>query len=272
MYEDDRIILEKKVTNLISKLEIERIIEQLDPKIRIDIWFRDDDICDMNHNLQKLLDYFERLNIPLLLAAIPQNINQNLCEQLNSSGILVGQHGYSHINYNNFSPLKSELCSCRNISTVISELSLGKAKLKKVFGEKFVNVLIPPYFEMDEDVAEAVEILGYDIYSMWWKNNLRPSGILELNCQIDFINWERPSVYCGDYFIQRQLYRELSILESKQTTYHSIGIVLHHDYLCKEWLRELDWIFLLSEKYDNVNIKNIKDIAEYIIKNKCILV
>lgn len=196
---------------------------------KVSFWFRDDDVGLANEELKEMLYYFNKKNINLLLAAIPSKIDVFTKETLSGfNNYLIGQHGYSHINYSNTEA--AEFTIDRETLVVKNEIELGNKILEELFGKKYIKVFIPPWFEIDDNTHKTINELKYFALSNYWSNNKNKFGMNEINCQVDLINWENAWTFGGEEFVLNQLIKEIS---NCKDDYVNIGILLHHERMGK---------------------------------------
>ena len=196
---------------------------------KVNFWFRDDDVGVANDELKEMLYYFSKKNINLLLAAIPSKMDVFIKEVLSEfDNYLIGQHGYSHINYSKTEA--AEFTSDRDTLVVKNEIEHGNKILEELFGKKYIKVFIPPWFEIDDNTHKIINELEYLAISNFWSNNKNKYGINEINCQVDLINWENAWTFGGEEFVLNQLIKEISNCNDDNV---NIGILLHHERMGK---------------------------------------
>lgn len=215
---------------------------------KVNFWFRDDDVGLANEKLKEMLYYFNKRNINVLLAAIPSKVNIFTKEALSKfNNYLVGQHGYSHINHSNIE--LAEFTINRDTSVVKNEIELGNNILEELFGEKYIKVFIPPWFEIDDNTHKIINELKYTALSNYWSNNKNKFGMNEINCQVDLINWENTWTFGGEEFVLNQLIKEISNCNDE---YVNIGILLHHERMGKIAYQFLDYFLDFIEEKANI--------------------
>lgn len=229
-----------------------KLIELLKQK-KVNFWFRDDDVGIDDDGLEVLINYMNKLNINLFIAAIPTKTNNILATKLKKyQNICIGQHGYSHTNYSLTE--QSEYPNERDKEDVKKELCIGRDKLKEEFGEKFLNVFIPPWFEIDKDTLKLIKQENYNAISNFWDNHINEFGLIESNCQVDLVNWDKAYTFGGEEFVLEQIIKELE----KNKTEYNIGILLHHERMGKESYRFLDKLIkIINVNASIVSVKNV---------------
>ena len=221
-------------------------------KKKVKFWFRDDDVGIDNDNLVELLQYFENQKLRIFLAVIPKLCDNNLRIKLSTfNNFSLGQHGYAHVNYS-----KNELAEYtveRNQKQVEEELIEGD-KILLEFGNKYLKVFVPPWFEIDTNTKKNLKKLNYKIMSNYWDNKRNSDGLTEVNCQVDFVNWDAAYTFGGEDFVLSQIIEQLN----KVNEGGYIGLLLHHERIGKETYAFLDKLIEILKKYSFItDIENI---------------
>ncbi|MDO5568555.1 MAG: hypothetical protein Q4G04_00380 [bacterium] len=231
-------------------------IELLSSK-NVKFWFRDDDCGIDNDSLYHLLEYMNNKKIEIFLAAIPENTDEILSNKIQKyNSLYVGQHGYAHKNHSLSE--QSEYPPNRDTEIVKKELIDGDSKLKTLFKDKYLKVFIPPWFEIDKKTIQMLKQLNYLAVSNFWDNQKNPYGIIEANCQVDFVNWENAYTFGGEDYILKQIICEL---KKEKKNYH-IGLLLHHERMGKETYMFLDKLIDVIQEYSK--FESIKDVIKYV--------
>lgn len=228
---------------------------------KVFFWFRDDDGNVLNDKFKRLVEFFEVKKCTLLESIIPFDLDSNIVDYIKmKDNIYIGQHGYTHIDYSIDKSVKSELCSSRDIETVISEQKIGNCILEEAFGEKYTHVYVPPFFEIEDVIKNKLIGLGiYNAFSIWWSNSMINMDIPEINVQIDFVDWNFEEKFAGERYVNSQIERELKgICDNSCLDYGIIGIVLHHNLMCDD-----DYVYLSNLLCEIFSCKNTEVITIY---------
>lgn len=227
------------------------------------LWVRDDDVTVRSEALIKMLDYFKAKGLPLLLAVIPEKCCiSDIKKMISENKISIGQHGYSHENYLIDDYKCSELNADRGIEIILKEQLLGNELLEKEFGNKYQHIFVPPWFEIDKNVYQVLKKY-YCAFSIWGSND--NNNMVEINSQVDFIDWSNDGIYSGDKFILSQIIRECeSLIRNDAASLAAIGIVLHHEYYQEEWYDFLDHLFAELSRYRNVSYPSCNDLIDFV--------
>ncbi|MDQ0317004.1 glycosyl transferase family 28 [Amorphus orientalis] len=126
----------------------------------LSFWWRDDDAVKPTLALDRLLALAEASGAPLCLAVIPARADRALTDRLAATDATVLQHGWAHANHAAADAKSAELGLDRPIDTILGELSRGHQRLQRLFGERFLPVLVPPWNRIHPDVADHREEVG----------------------------------------------------------------------------------------------------------------
>ena len=226
------------------------LIELLKNK-KVKFWFRDDDVTKFDDSLEDLLNYFKNKNIDILLAAIPTEVDEITAVKLKKhSNILLGQHGYSHTNYSNTE--MAEFTLERDVEEVKHQIKIGREKLQKLFGKMYLDIFIPPWFEIDKNTLKTISELNYKAISNYWDNQVNKYNIIEANSQVDFVNWDKAYTFGGADYVLDQIINELN----KDKDEYYIGLLLHHERVGNQtyiFLEELIDVISKYAKFTTVN-------------------
>lgn len=205
-------------------------------------WFRDDDAGMDNNSLKNLMDYLSNKNINLLIAAIPKLSNANLKVLLdNYDNYIVAQHGYAHVSHTDSD--SSEYPDLRDINDIKAELIEGNQILEKLFEDKYIKVFIPPWFEVGNNTKKLLKENNYIALSNYWNNKINLDGLIEINTQVDFVNWDDAYTFGGEEFVIEQILNEIN------SGNNFIGLLLHHERVAKETYVFLDKLLDAINKY-----------------------
>jgi hypothetical protein len=127
----------------------------------IEFWWRDDDAETTTSALERLLEAARAHALPLALAVVPKGATAGLGEQLaREPRLAVLQHGWAHLNHAAAGEKKIELGGGRPLPDMLGELSRGSERLRTLFGEKFLPVLVPPWNRIAASVRDRRRDVG----------------------------------------------------------------------------------------------------------------
>jgi peptidoglycan/xylan/chitin deacetylase (PgdA/CDA1 family) len=214
--------------------------------IRPKIFIRDDDAEHDQPSLQSLVSLSRRFSIPMLMAAVPEYCDRSLAQAVDSSELItVAVHGYSHRNYALPGRERCELCSDRPLDVIMEELKAGRDKLLDIFDGRISNLLVPPWNNIDDGVAEAALDLGFKGISVHgWERMTDPMP--RVNTHVDLVNWAAGCVGLGQREIQDSIADQLDV--ARRLGFKFIGIVSHHRYFSNDdWENFSSIILTLNE-------------------------
>lgn len=193
----------------------------------VSLWWRDDDAALPKPALDRLIALSHTLQLPLVLAVIPQPTQPSLAERLarpDAAYVTVVQHGWRHANHEPVGARAAELGASRPVETVLTELAEGHAKLTALFGARFLPVLTPPWNRVDAAVARRRGEVGLPGLSTF--ATLERAGH-RLDAHLDPIVWSTTRSYMGDERMLR-LFDEQVAARTGDAADVPIGILSHH--------------------------------------------
>ena len=130
--------------------------------LKATFWWRDDDAVDTTPALERLLNLAGRVEMPLTLAAIPVGASSRLAARIDTGcRVDVVQHGFSHRNHGAPGSKKIELAAERPRAEVLAQLEDGLGRLRQLFAERALPVMVPPWNRIPEDLIGELPKLGY---------------------------------------------------------------------------------------------------------------
>jgi len=154
-----------------------------------DLWLRDDDAVEPSAALDRLLALVARHVLPLTLAVIPQKTGAALVDRLATAPLAnIAVHGWSHVNHAGPARKKCELGLDRPADVVLGELQAGFDHLQKLYGEKFVPLLVPPWNRIEASLIARLSFIGFSALSVYGPE--KPAdNIALINTHVDLIDW-----------------------------------------------------------------------------------
>jgi len=164
-------------------------------------WWRDDDAVAPSAPLDRLLETAGETGAPLALAVIPKDAKAALAARLDESGAAIGvlQHGYAHANHAGAGDRKIELGRERPTEIVIAELGVGWERLEKLFGTRFLPVMVPPWNRIAAHIIPMLPEMGYRGLSTFEPRKRAEAvrGLAQVNAHIDVIDWHGNRNFVG---------------------------------------------------------------------------
>lgn len=206
-------------------------------------WWRDDDVEEPTDALQQMLDLSRQYDAPVTLAAIPENLDQRLGSVLQDFQIV--QHGFGHHNHAPASGKKQELGNHRAPEAVMVELIAGMNKLKDVFGDNFLPVLVPPWNRISDDMVARLpngKFFGLSCYGN--RQIAEPAAdVWLINTHVDIIDWKNGKKFVGEDASVKSIISHLSARRLGQVDRaEPVGLLTHHlvhDNACWDFLEAL---------------------------------
>jgi hypothetical protein len=167
------------------------------------LWWRDDDAVTPTPGLQRLLDLAAAAAgppVPQALAVIPARADGALAQTLDAADHAVAlQHGYAHSNHAAAGGKKAEIGAGRDSSQALEELRAGARRMRELFGDRALPVLVPPWNRIDPPLTGRLVELGIRGLSTYGARTAktREDGIIVVNTHVDIINWHEGYCFLG---------------------------------------------------------------------------
>ncbi|MCW5732485.1 MAG: polysaccharide deacetylase family protein [Enhydrobacter sp.] len=209
------------------------------------LWWRDDDAMDATPALDRLLDLHCAAKVPLALAIVPATATPALAERLaHTPGVDLLQHGYAHTNHAPAPDKKMELGPHRPAMFVLGELGTGRMALERLFGDRVLPVLVPPWNRIAPALVPTLPEVGYRGLSTFGSRRRAcpVSGLVQVNAHVDLIDWQSRR-FVGEEAAIAALAQAL--VASRTGTDEPVGVLSHHlamdegawDFLNSLWER-----------------------------------
>jgi hypothetical protein len=206
-----------------------------------DLWWRDDDAEDASPELDQLIALHRDSGVPLALAVVPARAGQALADRLaGEPGIDLLQHGYAHVNHGVPADKKIELGPQRPAMLVLGELGTGRLALERLFGNRPLAVLVPPWNRIAPALVPALPEIGFAGLSTFGsRRRSHPvRGLLEVNTHVDLIDWKTRR-FIGEAAALAAL---VAALAHARISREPVGVLSHHlamDAQAWDFLRSL---------------------------------
>jgi hypothetical protein len=154
----------------------------------VDVWLRDDDCVAVTPALERLAALCAGVGLPALLAVIPEPAEAALGPWVEEHTTFAPcQHGFRHSNHAPAGERARELGG-RPPAATLGALARGRAKLRALFGERLVDVLVPPWNRIDAELVARLPELGFRALSCFAPT---PDGspIPRLDSDLDIVDW-----------------------------------------------------------------------------------
>ncbi|RCW82307.1 polysaccharide deacetylase family protein [Phyllobacterium bourgognense] len=191
-------------------------------------WLRDDDAVEPTAALERLMALCDTYQVPLTLAVIPAHVNEQLARRLaQEAGVNVAVHGWSHENHASANEKKQELGPHRAPAVMSAELVDGYRRLEKLFPNRFVPVLVPPWNRIDPVLLKELPNLDFGALSVFGPPNEKVMSVLPVvNTHVDLMDWHGTRG-CKDHGqLVEAIVTELRLRCASSD--EPIGILTHH--------------------------------------------
>lgn len=187
-------------------------------------WLRDDDAVEPTPALERLIGLTAARNLPATLAIIPEHTGEGLAERLSAAPTLsVAVHGWSHRSYSLPGEKKQELSPHRPLEEVLDELSAGLAKLRALYPNRRVSMLVPPWNRIAPEIAVELPGLGYEVLSTFGAE--KSASIRLINTHVDLMDWHGARGGRDDEPLLAEVLSRLKALREKDGV---MGFLTHH--------------------------------------------
>jgi len=166
-------------------------------------WWRDDDAIASTPALQRLLDMAATATgqpLPLALAVIPAPADIGLAQTLRIAHDVVAlQHGYSHGNHAAAGAKKAEFPVGRDSSTALLDLADGMQRMRELFDDRALPVLVPPWNRIDPALVGRLTDLRIRGLSTYGPRAAETAhrGMAVVNTHVDIFNWHPERRFLG---------------------------------------------------------------------------
>ncbi len=158
----------------------------------INFWWRDDDAGRDHPNLEKLVELAATVQVPICLAVVPSWLDRQAIAAIGSfRDSTVIQHGWAHRNNAYPGHKKIELGGTASIAAHQRLLLMGRDRLEAAFGDRFRQILAPPWNRIDAHHRRLAADLGYRAISTFSKITFNTINrpICRIDTNIDAIDW-----------------------------------------------------------------------------------
>lgn len=191
-------------------------------------WWRDDDAVEHSDALARLLELSRRYEAPLALAVIPHTLKKSLAAAVNQMrSVAILQHGYAHTNHAAHADKKIELGG-RAPQEIYKELKAGQDILRQQFGAQFLEVVVPPWNRISDDVLDGLAQCGFSGISTYGARDTSKSKLRVVNTHADIINWRAGKKFIGAAVVVEMLVKHLRGKRRGEYVAEASGLLTHH--------------------------------------------
>ncbi len=199
------------------------------------LWWRDDDATEETPALTKLLSLAAEFEVPVSLAVIPASAKPGLASLLESgpADTTVLLHGYRHVNQALPEAKKSEFPAGRDPDEMLSEIESGLARLRDLFGDRALAVLVPPWNRIAGDLVQRLPEAGIKGLSAYADNMFEitgpPPDYVQVNAHADIIDWRGGRGFAGEEISLELLRGHLAARrDGSSASAGPTGLLTHH--------------------------------------------
>jgi hypothetical protein len=183
-------------------------------------WWRDDDVADITPAFVRLRSLVERFEVPLALGVIPSAATPALAAEVNHwVKVAVLQHG----------EMRGEGGSSnRPAEGIVAEIEQGRSRMEKLFAERFLPILVPPWERLTPGLVSALPAMGYRGLSAVGGTRFNVGELIQVNAHVDVVN-RRGGEFAGERncleaAVSHLRRRRLGGGEAEEAT----GLLTHH--------------------------------------------
>ncbi|MCP1336533.1 polysaccharide deacetylase family protein [Futiania mangrovi] len=159
------------------------------------LWWRDDDAARGSGALDRLLALARRYGLPVVLAVIPDRVDDSLAEALaEAQGVAVAVHGIAHANRAAAGQKKQELVAADDSAAqpLLAALKNARHVLARRFPGRALPLLVPPWNRIDAPVVQGLRWAGFAALSTFGtRAEAAGTGLYQLNPEVDLMDWRR---------------------------------------------------------------------------------
>jgi len=193
------------------------------------LWWRDDDAVAATPQLAALLRL--AAGVPFAIAVIPALARPDLAAALTDAGaVAVLQHGWQHANRAGDGK-KSEYPHGRPAAVVGAEIGAGRARLRSMFGARFLPVLVPPWNRISGAVVPRLReygVVGLSTIASRRGPCLPAGSVPLIDVHVDVVDWRGDRGFVGIAAALGRLVSHLRAARAAADATLPIGILTHH--------------------------------------------
>ena len=194
------------------------------------LWWRDDDAVAPSPALDRLLEMADKLSLPVHLAVIPAEATRALASLCRDT-VPVLQHGWAHHNHAPDGEKKAEFGTDRPAPAMCDELSHGASRLRALFGDDLLPVLVPPWNRISCNLVPLLPQAGLSALSTFTPRKAATAapGVVQINTHLDPIDWRGTRSAVAFEALIGQLTRDLAQRRMGATDgAEPYGVLTHH--------------------------------------------
>ena len=228
------------------------------------LWWRDDDAVEASPQLAELLTVARATKVTPALAVIPRDQTDSLVEALAASAVdyYVLQHGYAHEDHSDPArgEKKQELATGAGLEKLSRQLVEGRIRLARVFGGRFLPVLVPPWNRIDRELVALLPALGFSGLSTFAGAG-GEEALLRIDCHIDLFDWKPRRSFKGEGRLLGEVCALLSGDACEGVGAPALwGVMTHHLYHERDAWRFLTQLFSTLQEHEAVRFADAREL------------
>lgn len=197
-------------------------------------WLRCDDIGIFTKNFSAFDKLVKKYKIPTIYAVIPTQLESKTVKLIKKNKFVwVSQHGYEHCNH-----AGKQKCELVFDQELIENVLTEKENLKNIFPKQFVNILTPPYYNIDNKMSDVLKN-HFDCISLFLDKSA--TFAKKLNPNVELVDWSVKNVFAGDNYVNNQI-------KKCSKKYDHISLCVHCEALDQAGFDYLEQFFKLVNK------------------------
>ncbi len=156
----------------------------------VQVFFRADDIGEMDSNFIQMMQVFAEHAMPLCPALVPQWLTAERWQRISALPggkklLCWHQHGFAHVNHEQAAK-KNEFGDSRSSNAIQRDILAGRVKLEQILGDSFTPVFTPPWNRCSAASMQILQERGF--YALSRSINVEPpapAGMPDLKINID---------------------------------------------------------------------------------------
>ncbi|NHZ33437.1 hypothetical protein [Massilia rubra] len=228
------------------------------------LWWRDDDLVADSPALRRLAALSQRHAAPVLVAVIPAQADAALARATEDGmpTLAFCQHGWNHTNHAAPDQPNGEFGAAREAVEAEADLVRGSERMRELFGERFMPVMVPPWNKLAPALAARLPALGLYGVSQYLSEPYTPvDGLVRVDTHLDIVDWRNgagvrePAALVG---------RLVAILQMRRTGQLSepIGILSHHRVMLDGTWRFLERLLAVTADFSCVRWLHPRDVFD----------
>ncbi len=222
---------------------------------QVQVFFRADDIGPLDAEFIRMMELFQKYQMPLCLAVVPEWMSRERWQAMGRFSPddplwCWHQHGYTHDNHERQGK-KNEFGDSRTAEEVRHDLERGRQRLAEILGPAFCPVFTPPWNRCSSVTLQLLSELGFNAVS-------RSSGV-------------QPHADLPDLYVNVDLHtgKETSFAAAMErlpadwrqgVEQGRLGIMLHHQRMNERSFFLLEQLFQILQAQEGVEFCTFREL------------